>query len=263
MHPVYTYLYMQQQTNLSSLTKIGLTADQAAVYHYLLENGALSASLLSKRLGITRTLVYKILDDLSTLNLVSKDDSFKVTRFSAAHPYELRKIAVQQKIAAEELANRIETSLAPLVASYNLQSNKPAVHHMEGLSGIAEILEDTLTSSEPIRMFVDTDTLEQEVEDIDAQFAKKRIKLGVKKHILTPYSQRSEAYAKSIDNDLTNVRLLKTPVFEPFYSVMYIYDNKMSYITYKDNVFTGTIVHDPSIYTMQRVAFESLWAAAQ
>ena len=118
---------------------------------------------------------------MSLLNLVTKDESFKVTLFSAAHPYELRKIAEEKQAEAATLANQIETALVPLVSSYNLLSNKPAVHHMEGLKGVQEVFNDSLTSSEAIYMYVDTDTLEREFLDLDAAYVPKRLKKGIVK----------------------------------------------------------------------------------
>lgn len=222
----------------------------------------MAAATLSKRVGITRTLVYKVLTDLEAKGLVSKDESFKVTRFSAAHPYELRKLADQQKITAENFAHQIETALAPLVATYNLQSHKPGVHHMEGLSGIDEVLKDTLTSSEPIYMYVDTDTLEQELLDIDEKYVPKRLKKGIVKKMLMARTPAAEQYARESQTELTQVKLIASADTPQFYTLMYIYDKKVSYITYKNGQFTSTIIYDESIYTMHRFLFEAQWGCA-
>jgi sugar-specific transcriptional regulator TrmB len=61
------------------LQTIGLSKGQTSVYLYLIHNGQMPANILSRRLGISRTLMYKILDDLIGMSLASKDDSFKVT----------------------------------------------------------------------------------------------------------------------------------------------------------------------------------------
>ena len=241
------------------LQAIGLTKDQSAVYLYLIKNGQLPANLLSKRLGITRTLMYKILDDLIARSLVTKDESFKVTRYKASHPYSLRAIAEEEKKYADELARKIESAVGPLVSEYNLQSQKPAIHFMEGLDGVSFILKDTLTSSEPIYMYSDTDTLEQEVQDINNQHVKERLKKGIAKNILMAKTPTAEQRVSKSQTELTQIKLISSSKIPHFYTAMYIYDNKISYITYKGKIFTSAIIYDESLYTMQRFVFESLW----
>jgi sugar-specific transcriptional regulator TrmB len=250
---------MDSNKNQEKLQQIGLTKDQSSVYLYLIHNGQMPANLLSKRLGISRTLMYKILEDLSNRSLVTKDESFKVTRFSAAHPYSLRAIAEEEKKQADERARQIETTIGPLVAEYNLQSQKPAIHFMEGLDGVSTILEDTLTSPEAIYMYVDTDTLEQELLDIDAQYVKKRLKKEIPKRMLMARTAAAEAYAKDNQSELTQTKLIASQDVPHFYSFMYIYDGKVSYVTYENKTFTSAIIYDRSLYTMLRFAFEALW----
>ena len=250
---------MESNTTIEALKNIGLSTDQSSVYSYLLENGSLSASILSRRLNITRTLVYKVLDDLEKRDLVAKDETFKVTRFTAAHPLALRKLGESEKIAADNLVNRIETILGPLVSAYNLQSNKPAVHHMEGLKGVREIFADSLTAKEPIYMYADTDTLEQEILDLDESYVKKRLKKGILKKILMARTPAAEEYVKKSQSELTQTKLISGTEQKHFYSFMYIYDKKVSFVTYKDGNLTSTIIYDESIYAMQRFAFEALW----
>lgn len=253
---------MEHKDIESQLQDIGLSKDQAAVYLYLLRNGALSATMLSKRLGITRTLIYKIVDDLSKLGLVTKDESFKVTRFRAEHPFALRKIAEQQRIQAEKTADAIEHTLTPLLSEFNLHSNKPAVHFLEGLEGVREVLEDTLTATECIYMYSDPESLVREVSDINEDYVKRRIKKGVSKKILRKDSELARQHSNTA-HELSEIRIVKGAETPEFHSVLNIYDKKVSAITYKDNVFTSFIIHDESLYTMQRFAFEALWNASK
>ena len=250
---------MENNSITTLLQAVGLTKDQSAVYLYLVRNSVMPANILFRRLNITRTLVYKILEDLISKGLVSKDDSFKVTRYSATHPYSLRLIADRERQSADTLASKIEQVIAPLVAEFNVEANKPAVHFMEGLSGLRTALEDTLTALEPIRMFVDTAKLEQDVLDIDVEFVKKRLKLNIHKQILTPDSEEARTYQAQSSNNLTEIKLIPTTYCKTFSAVTYIYDKKVIYLTFVQNAFTSTIIYDEQIYLMQRSLFESLW----
>jgi len=253
---------MQTATISDLLQQIGLSRDQSTVYTYLVRNSVMPATLLAKRLNITRTLVYKILDDLIAIGLVQKDDSFKVARYSATHPYSLRTIAERERQSADTLARKIEEVVVPLVAEFNVEANKPAVHFMEGLGGLRTALEDTLTASEPVMMFSDTSRIEQEVADIDAEFVKKRLKLQKAKYILTPLSPESVQHQQEGNNEFTTIRLVPHEFCQPFSAVTYIYDKKVVYLTFADNSFSTTIIYDENIYLMQRSLFLSLWQTA-
>ena len=194
------------------LTVLGLRPDESRVYLFLINNGALTAQFVARRLAITRTLMYKILEDLITKQLIEKDVTLKINRFKALHPYALRNLALEQRRLADMLTDRVEAVINPLVSEYNLQKNKPGVHFMEGIPGLRTALEDTLTAKEPIRMFVDTTTLEQEVLDIDAEFAKKRLKKGLIKYILTPDSPESRSYKQDSTNELTVIHLVSREI---------------------------------------------------
>jgi len=217
------------------------------------------ATLLARRLQITRTLIYKILDDLMGMGLVEKDGSFKVARYSATHPYALRTIAERERQSADTLARKIEEVIIPLVAEFNVEAHKPAVHFMEGLSGLRTALEDTLTASETVLMFADTTRIEQDVLDIDTEFVKKRIKMKKNKYILTPESPEATVFQTQGSNTFTSIRLLPAAQCQNFSAVTYIYDKKVVYLTFADNIFSTTIIYDENIYLMQRSLFLSLW----
>jgi len=253
---------MQTITTTELLQEIGLSKDESAVYIYLIRNSVMPAALLSRRLNITRTLVYKILEDLIIKGLVVKDESFKVTRYSATHPYSLRQIAEREKQAADTLARKIEETIAPLVTEFNVETNKPAVHFMEGLAGLRNALEDTLTASEPVLMFSDTSRIVQEVSDIDAEFVKKRLRLKKVKYILTPESTDSYDHQNTGNNEFTTIRLIPKKHYQPFSAVTYIYDKKLVFLRFSENTFSTTIIYDEQIYFMQRSLFLSLWGTA-
>jgi hypothetical protein len=130
---------------------------------------------------------------------------------------------------------------------------------MEGLAGVAEVLKDTLTSTEAIYMYVDTDTLEQELLDLDAEYVPKRLKKGIVKKMLMARTPAAEQYVKESESALTQTKLIASDAIAHFHALAYIYDKKVCFITYKDGQLTSTMVYDESIYTMLRFTFEALW----
>jgi hypothetical protein len=208
-------------------------------------------------------LVYKNLDELERIGLVVRDDSTKVARYAAEHPYALRKLVERERASVDELASKIETGLTTLLPEFNLQSQKPVTHFMEGLTGVEHILEDTLTAREPIYMYADNDTLDAQVADIDEAHAKKRLARGIPKRILMAKTPLAAAYAAEFSSELTQIRLIESEHVPHFYTALYVYDGKVSYLTYKDGVFTSALIYDESLYTLHRFTFEALWQHAR
>ncbi len=86
------------QNNIEKiLIDAGLSKEQAYVYNSLIEKGPQKASMISKWTGIERTLVYKVLEQLKLIGLVSeKGGKGTVAMFSPNHPSSLMK-SVEQK----------------------------------------------------------------------------------------------------------------------------------------------------------------------
>ena len=54
-------------------------------------------------------------------------------------------------------------------------------------------------------------------------------------------------------------RLAKHQSSEIIDTIIYIYDNKVSYITLKENQMMGIIIESATIYNTQKFIFEELW----
>lgn len=131
--------------NKDLLIKAGLSEGEALVYDYLLENGESTAGQIIKKLPVKRGLVYNILKNLVQGGLVQQFIKNKVANFRLEHPSNLQKLIQKKFQETSQIQEMFKNILPSLVSQYVLIHHRPTVHYFEGLEGIKNVLEDSLT----------------------------------------------------------------------------------------------------------------------
>lgn len=220
--------------------------------------GTQKAGALTKKTPLKRGLVYKALDDLVALGLVTKEErDGSVARFRPEHPSALRRLAEQRKQQALDAQLAIDASLGALISEFNLASGKPGVEFFEGEDGVQKVLEETLHASTEILTLADLEAVNQYASDINRAYQRKRKKSTAQKKMLLLDSEDARK-RKAMSIPHTQVRILKNRK-NAIASVMHIYDNKVAFITFKNNILTTTLIHDEEIYNLQKSFFLHLW----
>jgi len=243
------------------LIDAGLSEEQAIVYQALLEKGPQKASSLATWTGIKRSLVYKILSQLDHMGLVeTKGGEGTVAIFSPNHPSLLMHIFEQKEKEMAMTKDILNSGLGQLTSKYNLLAGKPNVQFFEGLEGVKKVLEDTLTAPKDteIYSYADIEAILKYIPKINEEYSNKRENLVIKKRGLVLDTPKAREVIKNYHTEVTETRFIKTPISE-FETVIQIYDNKISYITLKQESMIGVIIEDPSIYKIHKALFENLW----
>lgn len=247
------------QVVTETLKLAGLTDDQAALYSALLTKGDRTARDATFTAKVNRTLGYAVLKQLEGMGLVLKtEEPGKVATFSPAHPAILQERVEAQAKSAERAAIALKSALPDLSSAYNLATGRPGIRFYEGLDGIREVLEDTLTAKETIYTYADLEMIEKYISDINRDYATKRDKIGLKKKALLLDSQENRFLLEGYHTKVTDVKLIPAHA-APFKTVMQIYDGKISYFTLGTDTLVGVIITDPHIYEMHKALFEAQW----
>lgn len=250
-----------------SLIQAGLSYAQAVVYEALIKNGPLPAGKLTKKTPFKRGLVYLALEDLTRLDLVEKnEDKKQAAIFQAKHPASLRALAEKREQQAKDTKLALDGILPSIVSDFNLISGRPGILFYEGEEGLKKILFDSLSSKTEIRLFINTEAFSKEEKfwKIDKDYRRKRLRLGIKKKILS-FGKNMEKEASSAAYDrITEIRQVN-PGKDAFLSMsaIQIYDNKVSYqIIDKENII-GILIEDRNIFEMHKMIFDLLWEKAR
>lgn len=245
-----------------SLSKAGLTPDQAKVYEALLKKGVLPAGRISKESGLKRGLTYKILGELEASGMVHKQQADNgVLSFEASHPLRLRELAEAREREAKIAQSALEGVMGNLISDFNLISGKPGVLVYEGADAINKITSDSLETKDIIRSYVDNEAVNRYLPKVNEAYVRERDQKGIHKKMITIDTPYIWERAKSFNPELTEVRVV--PGTHPFTTVMQIYDDKVSYLTLEKDKMIGIIIQDARVAGMHRTLFEHEWEKAK
>lgn len=244
------------------LEGLGLNQKEAQIYELLLKSGPQGIKPLLSDSGLKRGNAYYHLDSLIAKGLVEKIDLPKqTTKFAARHPENLELILAKQKAALSNAHEQLNKTLPDLRGMFQLINVKPGVKFYEGLEGALAVVKDSLTSRTEILSYIDSESLNKQFPDLNTKFILERKQKNIPKKILAPDSQFIRQHVKQLDNKTTQVRVIASAV--PFSTIMYIYDNKVSYISKQQNEIVGMIIENIPIYKMHKALYDIMWQTAK
>jgi len=255
-----------QLSFIDDLKSSGLSSDQAVIYELLLRQGFMPASKLTLALpaeyGMSRPQVYKVLDELVTLDLIEKQEqSGKVATFLAKHPLALKRGVEAKKAEFDKNLQRLAGTFPQLTSLFNLTSGKPGIQYFEGKDGLWQVLEDTLTAKEEILTYADVEAINTYIPELNAEYVALREDKNIKKRGLVVDSPAARKFIGSYTGAVTTTKLIpKSQNLGVFQTIIQIYDNKVSYMTMSDTHLIGIIITDQFIANTHKFLFESMWA---
>lgn len=257
-------IYMQN-TDEKILIEAGLSEEQAAIYSSLLDKGPLKAGSISSWTGLKRGLIYKVLEQLESMGLVSrKGGDGTVAVFSPGHPSILAEMMDRKEKAFAQSKEAVMFSLGTLSSKFNLLSGKPNVQFFEGKEGVERILEDTLNTKDEVLTYVDMEIVEKHFKEINDKYVVRREKLGIKKRLLVIDNNFSQELFKKWNDEkpgyfnVTDLRMVKTSISE-IEGAIQIYENKIGIITISNENLISIIIEDVRINKLFESMFEALY----
>ncbi len=251
---------MEKHPSIKYLVEAGLREDQATVYTALLERGQTTASKLTSRVPYSRPMVYRILDELIEMSIVTKHDEVgAVSIFECAHPIKLREWMAREKIAYEQKNKALESTLTDLISLYSTQTGKPGVRVLQGLAGISELYEDILNEQTSICLIRSPyDDQHPEILDLVIAQIKEQVRLGITTRAITPFDNETLEEIETIDpknlvtRQLVHLEHLDVP------AQIIIYADKVALTAFDGELMT-TIIQNKAISTTFQLLFELIW----
>ena len=245
------------------LSIIGLSDDQITVYEALLKVGAAQAGRISLLTNLKRPHVYKILDRLIELEIVTKDDTTKVSKYIPNHPTKLISLIEKKRKEIDSAEKSLNSSIDEMISNYNFVSQKPNVQFFEGSKGLVKLYDDINTSKEDIHLFRSPyDQKNKSLESIITKQIHKQVELGIKTFAITPLNEGNREKAPKFDPDRMVERRIIPEVEFKIPAQIVIYKNKVGITSYKKGVFT-TIIDNADISDTFKKIFDQLWIRSE
>lgn len=237
------------------LKQAGLTADQAAIYEVLLQNGPSSAGDLTPKTAYKRGMVYKILGELEDLGIVDKEEEGKIAVFHPVHPLRLKGFTEKQERKVKEAQVALERIMPRLTSEFNLALGKPGVRFFEGREGVIQVFEEIIKEKEHIDSIEGKGEIEKFFPEYHASFVRRRIKKGVKNRVICP---STNPLNKTSQKELRETRRISAKKY-PLSMDITIIKGKVTLSTFNEGSAIGIVIDHPEIAKNFRILFQYIW----
>lgn len=240
----------------TTLTKLGLTGNEAKIYTTLLKLGSALAGEITSYSGIHRRNVYDAIERLMEKGLVSFVIINNRKLFKAADPSRLLVVLDEQKNKIDNTRMAIEI-LVPQLRALTITKEKHDVSYFRGKEGIKTVYEDILISGKNYIGYGSGMHIETLLKNYFKHFIKRRIELGIRRKMIWDESSRGKYF--------TTVPLLESKYLPDevcSYAALRVYGNKVAIILFAEEQPLAVVIENKAIADGYRKYFEVMWKAA-
>ena len=247
------------------LKDIGLDDLEIDVYLQLLQNDINRVSTIAYQLKLPRTTIQSALLRLEHQEMATKIFEKNTAYYSAINPKEILTLIEMKKRnnsrKFDKLQIDLKKSIPELLSIMSSNKHIPSIKFYKGKEGVRKVLFDTLTSKTELKGFVNVDTMDEQVLNINVEYVKEREKSKVKKRAFildTPYARKDRESGEYSPKSYIEWKWIDKNLY-PFSVEVNIYDGKISYLTYIKNDLTGVIIKNDYIYEMHKSTWNLIW----
>lgn len=239
-----------------TLQELGFSTKEATVYVALLELGHGTVTEIARKAGINRTTGYDILGSLANKGLVNVSGKEPKQEYAAEPP---EAVIDYLKREAEAAKARIAKAgeLLPQLRSVHATQNRPKIKFYEGVEGLKQVYEDTLTSTETIRAYANVDDMHNGLPNYFPNYYKRRAGADISIRAIvpkTPVGMSRGAYNEEEKREIAFV----PPDKYYFSPEINIYDNKVMIASWREKL--GIIIESAEIADAMKKIYELAWA---
>lgn len=243
------------------LQDLGLPSEMAAIYTSLIENPSSTALSISRRTGINRTKVYRLLETMQDKKLVSRELAENTTKISATPLDQLRGLLRERQTVVGRLTKQwgeAERLVEQLTMGVRAETR---VRYYQGKSGLEQMVWNVLKASSEVVGYTFRDLSdfvgESFMRDFVSEFKRRGLlmrdicgdKYLENRHIDNDWGQ--EMSSRYIPSDILTIP-----------HQMDIYDGVVAFYTWNEGEVWGTEIHNEKVAQMQRQLFELAWEKA-
>ena len=241
------------------LKKAGFLDKEITIYLTLLEMGRGVVSEISRKAGVNRTTGYVILDSLANKGLVSISGKEPKQEFMAEPPENLAQY-LNSEIEKQKTISSELTELLPEMSSLYKKGDRPKVRFYEGIDGLKQVYEDTLTSTETIVAYATYDDMHKALPNYFPNYYKRRVEKGIFARGIVPATPMAYERVKENKNESRELALVPADKYM-FSPDIEIYDNKVMIASWREKL--GIIIESAEIADAMKKIFELAWAEAK
>ncbi len=257
---------MSDQTDklATILTRFGINSEEAQIYLLLSKDGDSTALKISQELHLGRTKVYRILDKLSELGLVSEEVGSRGFYFKAAKVDELKGLIAKKQSEVTELESLLPYVTDEITKLSGENSSQSNVRYYKGKAGLEQVTWNSLRAHNHLYIYEMVSDMTAFLDPAFSEVVRQEIvKRRIHVHQITNLSH-IEAYTKVTEKveKYWEPRFINPKVLNLTYEFLVYNDVIAMYNVRNNNVFCVEI-YDKNLASMQKQLFKFVWDHAQ
>ena len=241
------------------LKSLGLSEKETAVYMAILELGRGTVTLISRKAGINRTTGYTILDSLAHQGLVRISGKEPKQEYVAESPDNVLNL-LNKRLRETEEHIQAAKEFIPKLKSIHKVEDRPQIKFYEGIEGLKQVYEDTLTSKEPIVAYAAYEDMHATLGDYFPSYYLRRAKKGISIRGIVPQTDASRERATHNTEEKRDIAIIPKGIFDITPDIE-IYDNKVMIASWREKL--GIIIESAEIAHAMKKVFELAFAEAK
>lgn len=241
------------------LKSFGLSEKETSVYLAILELGRGTVTQIARAANINRTSGYDILNSLAQQGLVRISGKEPKQEYVAESPDTL--LAMLEKRLKETQEGIVAAkNFIPTLKSMQKVEDRPQVKFYEGIDGLKQVYEDTLTAREPIVAYAAYEDMHKTLGNYFPKYYQRRAEKGILIKGIVPRTAGSLERAKFNKEERRDIAIIPPEKFDISPEID-IYDNKVMIASWREKL--GIIIESAEIAHAMKKIFELAWAEAK
>lgn len=243
------------------LQVFGIEPEATVVYLHLSQQGPSSALQTSKATGISRTQIYRRLEELQAVGLASAEQLSYGTLFRAL-PFENVQALIAQREAENTSAkNELSTMTELLQQMAGSVGPKANVRHYYGLAGLKQVNWNLTNADKEFRVFASAYLSQHLDKAFTRRHREQCMDRGLTSYDLTNDTTVSSKDLEPFEPSRTFLRHIDPAILTLNFE-LYLYNDVVALLDYSDSQQMAMEIHHPSLHAMMRQLFEAMWGLA-
>lgn len=243
------------------LIEMGLSSEETKTYLAALSLGPTTIYLISQKSGLPRSTTYLIIDQLKLKGLMSVAFFGKKTIYTPTPPSKLIEMLKEKENNIQTLQKKLSQSLPQFNSLYNSMPQKPKVFFYEGLEGIKNIFDDTLSAKEILVFCSGYDKpMDKKIDQYQETYFEKCDQKKIKTFELIGGGSNSKEYMKKYQGSLHQISIYPFKRGLEHIDKM-IYGNRLAICSYV--YLNGVVIENQQIVEFEREIFWRLWNSSR
>jgi len=246
------------KSNISFLENVGLKKNQQQIYLILLQFGELKVSDIVSKIGLQRSYIYDLLNELIEKGVIYTSIKNKVTFYGADNPDKILNLIVAQKKGLERNEDQYKKILPDLLAIQRKAIEKENAQMFFGKEGIKNIFEDILKTN---KEFVNFGVEGQFLTNFKSYALNWHTRLNNQKLKYKLIYNASLKNRRPLDIQKKYVVIKFLPEKYSFPATIYVYGNKTAIVIWESNIaiLINSVATAKTFYNY----FDMLWQIAK